>query len=140
MHEWALAESVIVTAIKEAERNKYKDIDKIQVKIGELQQIDLEIFKFALENVLRIYNLSLDAEKIELVIEQCVLRCKVCGKEWSFREIGQNLETDETEAIHFIPEVAHIFLRCPGCGTPDFEIIKGRGVWIEYVEYVEGEI
>ena len=60
MHEWALAESVIVTAVDEIKNNKLKNISRIQVKVGELQQIDLGIFRFALENILKSYALGME--------------------------------------------------------------------------------
>jgi hydrogenase nickel incorporation protein HypA/HybF len=37
------------------------------------------------------------------------------------------------ENIHFIPEVAHVYVKCPRCESPDFEVLKGRGVWINKV-------
>jgi hydrogenase nickel incorporation protein HypA/HybF len=137
MHEWALAESVIVTAVDEIKNNKLKSISRIQVKVGELQQIDLGIFRFALENILKSYALGMDIENIIVEKDKSVLKCKVCGTEWSFGDTASRLQDDETEAIHFIPEVAHIYMRCPSCKSPDFGIIKGRGVWIDSIE---GEI
>ncbi|MCX5798372.1 MAG: hydrogenase nickel incorporation protein HypA [Proteobacteria bacterium] len=134
MHEWALAESVIVTAVDEIKNNKLKNISRIQVKVGELQQIDLGIFRFALENILKSYALGMDIENIIVETDKSVLKCKVCGAEWSFSETLNRLQDDETEAIHFIPEVAHIYMRCPSCKSPDFDIIKGRGVWIDSIE------
>ncbi len=41
------------------------------------------------------------------------------------------------ESIHFIPEVAHTYIKCPKCGSPDFEIIKGRGIWLEKIKGVK---
>ena len=39
----------------------------------------------------------------------------------ALRELGGTpLEKDESEAIHFLPELAHTFIRCPQCGGPDF--------------------
>ena len=52
MHEWALAESVIHTVEQETEKNHLKKITKVIVNVGELQQIDMEIFRFALDTVL----------------------------------------------------------------------------------------
>jgi len=134
MHEWALAESVVVTVVNEAERHNLKRIAKITVKMGELQQVDLDIFKFALEQALNSYDLTLDSENIIIETDRSILRCKVCGEQWSFRETLDGLKGDEAEAIHFIPEVAHAYIRCPKCGSPDFEIMTGRGVWIESIE------
>jgi hydrogenase nickel incorporation protein HypA/HybF len=44
---------------------------------------------------------------------------------------------DTAEAIHFVPEVAHTYIKCPSCGSPDFEIVEGRGVWLENIKGVK---
>jgi len=46
----------------------------------------------------------------------------------------KKLNEDESEAIHFIPEVAFVHARCPKCGSPDFEIMTGRGVSITSIK------
>ena len=43
-------------------------------------------------------------------------------------------DDDAAEAIHFVPELAHAFMRCPDCGSPDFEVAAGRGVAISGIE------
>ena len=134
MHEWALAESVINTVVDEIRLNNIRKVTKVDVKVGELQQIDLDIFRFALENVMKTYELSLESKAISIEIEKNILRCEVCGKTWSFGDAGCMLGEDEAEAIHFIPEIAHVYIRCPECSSPDFEIVKGRGVWIKTIE------
>ncbi|OPX88274.1 MAG: hydrogenase nickel incorporation protein [Pelotomaculum sp. PtaB.Bin104] len=134
MHEWALAESVIDTIIEEAKKEKLKEITAVKIMIGELQQIDLDIFKFALENIMQSSVLQMDFDRVEINIDPSFLKCKVCGNEWTYSEATGKLPESESEAIHFIPEMVHIYLRCPVCGSPDFEIVKGRGVWIEYIE------
>ena len=134
MHEWALAESVISTVVDEIKLNNISKVTKVDVKVGELQQVDLEIFRFALENVMKAYELVLDSKAIRIEIEKNTLRCEVCGKTWSFGDASCRLGEDETEAIHFIPEIAHVYIRCPECSSPDFEIVKGRGVWIKTIE------
>ncbi|MCX5806569.1 MAG: hydrogenase nickel incorporation protein HypA [Proteobacteria bacterium] len=134
MHEWALAESVICSISDEIKKNKLSRISRVTVKIGELQQIDIEIFRFALENVLATYETTVDQECIILEKELSTLKCNVCENEWSFGENIKKMQADEAEAIHFIPEIAHTYMRCPVCGSPDFNIKKGRGVWIESIE------
>jgi hydrogenase nickel incorporation protein HypA/HybF len=52
MHEWALAEAVVATAKRAAHEKKLRRITAITVKLGELQQIEREIFSFALEQIL----------------------------------------------------------------------------------------
>jgi hydrogenase nickel incorporation protein HypA/HybF len=137
MHEWALAESVICTISDEIKRNKLNRVSRVTVKIGELQQMDLDIFRFAIENVLASYELNVDKECIILETELSTLKCNVCENEWNFGENIKRMKEDEAEAIHFIPEIAHTYMRCPACGSPDFSINKGRGIWIESIE---GEI
>jgi hydrogenase nickel incorporation protein HypA/HybF len=45
-----------------------------------------------------------------------------------------NLDDEVSESIHFIPEVAHSYLKCPKCGSSDFEFMKGRGVWLASIK------
>ena len=128
MHEWALAEALISTVIQVSKKEGLRKIFEIEVRIGELQDIDLEIFKFALIQLRPDY--LKDAEfKFKMV--KTKLKCRVCGHEWSPRK--DELDESVREAIHFIPEITHAYLRCPRCGSIDFDIIEGRGVWLEYV-------
>jgi len=131
MHEWALAEAVVSTALRTAKEKGFKKITKVKVKLGELQQIDVEIFKSALNEIKK--QKQLEAE-IVLEEEKAALKCRVCDEKWSFEDATKNLD-EEREFLHFIPETAHAYLKCPKCGSPDFEI-TGRGVSVESVEGV----
>ena len=42
-----------------------------------------------------------------------------------------------SEAIHFVPEMAHVYIKCKECGSPDFEVIEGRGVWLATIKGVK---
>jgi hypothetical protein len=44
MHEWALAEAVVATAKRAAHEQHLPKVTAITVKLGELQQIEREIF------------------------------------------------------------------------------------------------
>ena len=134
MHEWALAESIIATIAGEVEDKGLRKVLRVDVRIGELQQIDLGVFTFLLESILKTYELPVDMSRIIVSKEKSVLKCRVCNAEWGFGETEGKLGEDEGEAIHFIPEVAHIYMRCPKCGSPDFDILGGRGVRIESIE------
>jgi len=136
VHEWALAESIVYAVNEEAAREALTEVSLVKVKIGELQQIDLEIFRFALESVLPLSQLPLDMQKISIDLQDSILRCQVCRHQWLYREAMQKLTEDDVESIHFIPEVAHVYMRCPQCGSPDFDLTEGRGVWIESIEGV----
>lgn len=132
MHEWSLAEGVISTAVSVAKDNDAENILAINIKIGELQQVEMDIFELALEETAK-DTLAEDSE-IRIEKENAIFKCRVCGEEWNFGESEKNLAEEEAESIHFLPDFAHTYIRCPDCNSPDFKIIKGRGVWIESVE------
>ena len=133
MHEWALAESVLTAAIEAAEKEKLKKITDIKIAIGELQQIEEDIFKFALDEITKNEE-KLKNVKITIKTEKSTLKCKNCENTWTFSDMKKKLNKDESEAIHFIPEVAFVHTRCPKCKSPDFEIIAGRGVSITQIK------
>lgn len=131
MHEWALAEGVISTASKVAAVEGLEEVTEIVVMVGELQQVDREAFLFALEQQ-RTQNMRRARFRIDPIPAK--LRCRVCGSKWSFER--EALDDDEAEAIHFLPEIAHAFIKCPNCGSPDFEVTEGRGIWLASVRGV----
>ncbi len=134
MHEWALAEAVVKTVFKVKEKENLKTIENVKIVIGELQEIEEEIFRFALKEILKENNMKIP---VEIKKERALLRCRKCGYEWNYQ--GKNLNQDEKETIHFLPELATAYLKCPRCKSPDFEIVKGRGVWIERIEGTQEE-
>ena len=134
MHEWALAESVITTALEAAEKEHLETINEIIIDIGELQQIEQEIFSFAVNDIMKTYSPKLKHTKITVHIKPSKLQCKQCDHTWTFDDIKQKLKEDEAEAIHFLPEVAVVHSRCPQCQSPDFEITAGRGVTIRSIK------
>ena len=129
MHEWALAEAVITAAQQIAEKEKLEEIKEITIKVGELQQIEQDILSFALS---QLKPANFRNVEFRILKAKTKLKCRVCGNTWLFRK--QKLDETTAEAIHFVPEVAHTYIRCPKCGSPDFEIAEGRGIWIENVK------
>ena len=130
MHEWALAESIVTSAVEIAEKENLKKIKEIDISLGELQQIEEDIFRFALDEILKSMNLG----DVEIVIETetAVFKCNNCKHTWEFEK--DKLNETEAEAIHFLPEMAFVHMRCPNCGSPDFTVIKGRGVSITSIK------
>ena len=131
MHEWALAEAVITAAQQIAEKENLKEIREVNIKIGELQQVERDILRFALS---QIKPASFKNAVFHISTAKTTLKCRVCGNTWLFRET--KLDEETAEAIHFVPEVAHSYIKCPKCGSPDFEIAKGRGIWLENIKGV----
>lgn len=120
---------MVLAVSRIAEQEGLKRIFEVDIRIGELQQIDLEVFGLALSEAAR----PLWGEiRFNIEFEKAGFKCRVCGAEWPFEP--RVLDADSREAIHVIPEVAHVFIKCPRCGSSDFEIVKGRGVWVEGIK------
>jgi hydrogenase nickel incorporation protein HypA/HybF len=131
MHEWALAEAVLTSARQVAEQNNLKTVTEVTIRVGELQQIEPPMLRFALKQMKD--GIFKDA-KFRILKAKSKLKCRVCGTTWQFNR--KKLDEATAEAIHFIPEVAHTYIKCPKCGSPDFEIASGRGVWLEDIKGV----
>ena len=129
MHEWALAEAVLASARKVAEKEKLKEILEVTIRVGELQQVERPILRFALSEM---KTPLFKCTKFRILKAKSTLRCRVCGDTWQFDT--KKMDKTTAEAIHFVPEVAHSYIKCPKCGSPDFEIASGRGIWLESVK------
>ena len=132
MHEWALAEAVISTVSQITEKEELKEVAEVKIKVGELQQIELDILEFALS---QLKTLKLKNTKFNIQTAKAELKCRVCGHKWFFNK--EKINEEIAEAMHFVPEIAHTYIKCSKCGSPDFEILKGRGVWLESIKGVK---
>jgi hydrogenase nickel incorporation protein HypA/HybF len=135
MHEWALAEAVVATVEKIRRENGGRPVLSVSLRLGELQNVDPEAFRAGLAAALG--GLPYGLEVFRFLSEPAAFRCRACGLLWPLAEFP-GIGEGEREAIHFLPESAHAYLRCPGCGSPDFGLAAGRGVSIESVE-LEGD-
>ena len=131
MHEWALAEGVITTATRFAEENNITKVTEVVVVVGELQQVEHEVLEFAFENL---KTPLFENARFTLESQSARFKCRNCGNEWSFT--SQGMTEDVSEAIHFVPEMAHVYIKCSQCGSPDFEVTEGRGVWLATIKGV----
>ncbi len=129
MHEWALAEAVLKAATEIAEKEQLAEVAEVDISIGELQDVEREIFRFALN---QLKPPELKQARFRLRRATTVLKCRNCGNEWQLK--NQKLDEATKEAIHFVPELAHTFIKCPKCGSPDFQIIQGRGIWLQKIK------
>jgi hydrogenase nickel incorporation protein HypA/HybF len=132
MHEWALAEAVIASALETARKQALKSITEVTIRVGELQQIDHDILEFALS---QLRTAKFKKTKFLIETERAQFQCRSCGYSWDFTKEG--LKPDTAEAIHFLPEIAHTYIKCPKCGSPDFEVVHGRGVWLQRIRGVK---
>jgi hydrogenase nickel incorporation protein HypA/HybF len=129
MHEWALAEGVIETATRFAEENGITEVTEVVVVVGELQQVEHEVLEFAFEHL---KTPLFKHARFVLESQPAKLKCRNCGNEWGFTREG--ITEEVSEAIHFVPEMVHVYTRCSECGSPDFEVTEGRGVWLATIK------
>lgn len=134
VHEFALAEGVIAAALQAAEEGGIRRIATVRVAVGELQQIDPETFAGALRDQVPTKSEALAGTDFAVQFEPALLHCRACGAEFGLSAAAGDLDEQAAEAIHFVPELAHTWRRCPTCGSPDFEVIRGRGIWLIAVE------
>lgn len=127
MHEWALAEAVIEATASALGRRNPACLRGVTVSVGELQAIDHEILSFAIRTMLEERPFARAAYRLET--EPARFRCGACSREWNLAETA-GLDEHSREAIHFLPEAAHAFIRCPHCASPDYHVQAGRGVRI----------
>lgn len=139
MHELALADSVVKAALSAANDAGMDRIERIVVKVGELQQIERDLFEFSLTEVLPAKDPRLADVIFDVTDEPVRFQCRACRNEYGRDDVDIDGEGDEGEAIHFIPELSHAFARCPSCGSPDFEIRAGRGITLQRVEGSGGD-
>ena len=87
MHEWALAEAVIEAAREESRKAGLQAVTEILVKVGELQQLELELFQSALDELANELSEEtvLKHARIILEPEPALFKCRVCGREWAFK-------------------------------------------------------
>lgn len=134
MHEFALAQAVIDAALQTAEQAGIHRIAQITVRIGELQQIERDCFAFALKEVMPRTEARLADVVIVIESEPARFRCRPCEQAFTLADTRPPAPGEEWEAIHFIPELAHAYIRCPWCQSPDFEVVAGRGVTLQSLE------
>lgn len=132
MHEWALAQAVIQSALDYQKKKKLKRLKELSVAMGELQQIDRSIFNFALNEIIHLKKIK--GLKIKIRTEKAVLVCRACDYQWDFSQSLKKLNLEKRELIHFLPEVSHVYIKCPHCQSSDFEITKGRGVALDKIK------
>jgi len=141
VHEWSLASGIILTLKKIVEEKKARGVREVKIVVGELSQIDKDILRDAVTTLAE----EELGYKVNIVMEEekARLKCNTCGYEFGFNEAFEQLKRifcpdlkpgEECEnPVHYVPELVSTYVRCPRCGSPDIEIIAGRGVWIKTV-------
>ena len=127
MHEWAIAEGVVEALLERGRKEGARRITRFTLTLGEIQGVEEELLRLALRELSR--GTPLEGAEIKVERERGRVGCRGCGFEWS-PEVG----SEEEEALHFLPDLLPLFLRCPRCGSVDLEIKGGRGIWVSSLE------
>jgi hydrogenase nickel incorporation protein HypA/HybF len=133
MHEWALAEAT-VEAVRSSARGRR--VLGVRLAFGELQQVDRDLFAAAVADLAPAAGIEADVFAVDS--EPARFACRACGRPWALAE-APGLSENDREAVHFLPEAAHAYLRCPTCGSADFDVVAGRGVTIASIELEDSE-
>ena len=133
MHELALAQAVVSSALKTAADEGMDRLTRIEIHVRELQSIKLATFEKCMTSVLPPSEPKLAGAKVDIEIEPAAFRCRACNHEFDMSKAGVD-DAEEREAIHFIPALANAYIRCPSCDSPDFDVTAGRGVTIARLE------
>ena len=135
MHEWSIAGAVVSSLIDFARREGVKKILEVEVAYGEVMDLDRDILAEAIRVLSR--GSPLEGASILLREEEAKFRCNSCGAEWGMEEalssisseIGVLEEPGGIESpLHFLPDLAPALIKCPRCGSRDFELSSGKGV------------
>ena len=126
MHEWALAEAILTSAKQIAEKEHVTTVTEVTIRV------EPPILRFALSQM---KQGILSKSKFRILKAKSTLKCRVCNTTWRYNT--KKVDKAISEAIHFVPEAAHTYIKCPKCGSPDFEIVTGRGVWLEDLKGVK---
>lgn len=134
MHEFALAEAVVTTALEAARKQGYRRITRIVVRIGELQRIREDDFEHALREAVPAGEAGLASAEISCLTESARFRCRECERRFGLADSGPGRRSNDAAPPELTPELLRTFLRCPGCRSPKFEVLQGRGVMIDSLE------
>ncbi|GIX06035.1 MAG: hydrogenase expression protein HupG [Candidatus Poribacteria bacterium] len=134
MHEWALAEAIVRAVAEHAAKERIVRVRRVVVQIGQMQQIQPKTLERLVQEVLAKEYPTVRGAEFLFEEEPAQLHCRRCGHRWMLADALESLDPDAREAIHFLPELAHSYLRCPVCRSPDFQLLSGRGVTIATIQ------
>ncbi len=129
MHEWALAEAVLESVAREIPPGAR--VTGVTLRLGELQAIDADVLLEGLRELAPTYGIAAGSFVAE--VEKAVFACVPCGARWTLAGL-EALDPQVREAVHFLPEACHSYIRCPSCGSRDFSVLAGRGCSVAAIE------
>jgi hydrogenase nickel incorporation protein HypA/HybF len=132
MHEWALVDSVVKAALSVAEKERLSAVTEVVLELGELQTIDPGILLSIFDDLKKDSSEILSAARLSVKTEAALFKCRTCETVFGLSDLNVN----EKESVHFLPEAVHVYMKCPACKSPDFALQRGRGI---YIREIRGE-
>jgi len=111
VHEMALAQGILATALDAASSNDAVKIGRIKLLVGEMTNVEPESLKFCF-TALAAGTIAEGAE-LDISITPLVGRCSVCGSEF--------------------PVKGYYFI-CTQCQSSSVEIVSGRELRVDHLE------
>jgi hydrogenase nickel incorporation protein HypA/HybF len=142
LHELGIADSIVDSALAEADRVKAEKVTSIEIEVGELMQLDTQALEDALKLLMR--GPRLEGAEVEVRVTEASFSCRRCGKEWGMGETKRQLaaipddlrirEPDSIELpLHFLPYLYPSFVKCPSCGSSDTSPTRGEDIRVTRV-------
>jgi hydrogenase nickel incorporation protein HypA/HybF len=116
MHELAIAESIVNTVLKEAEKQAFPKVISVAVRIGALTDIVPDSLQFGFDTIIIDTPIAGATLKIESIPVKG--KCRACQKDFEVEE--------------------YIFV-CPNCFSGDIEVMQGQELEIAYIEIEDGK-
>jgi hydrogenase nickel incorporation protein HypA/HybF len=141
MHEFGIAQSIVDSALAEADKAGAK-VTYIEIEVGELMQLDVETLEDALTLLMK--GPRLEGAEAKVRVTSAAFSCRRCGREWEMDETKRQLaavpddlkvrEPDSLELpLHFLPYLYPAFVRCPDCGSSDTAVTAGEDIVVRRV-------
>ncbi len=141
MHEWSLAEAVVNSLLSFARKEGVSSFREVELTFGEVMELNRDIFRTAFEELSR--GTPLEGARLVIREEPALFRCNSCGHTWDFDEAHKMLSHelgileepsgDRESPLHFLPDLARALLKCPSCGSRDFELVSGKNLRVSRV-------
>jgi len=127
VHELALSQAIVDTAIRHAEGRR---VTSVQMRIGTLRQVVPDSLAFYFEIVSR--DTVCEGADLEHELVTALLECRDCGETWDPAP-----PPIATRGAELLPLGSVPTFRCPSCGTGG-EVLRGGEFWVESIT-VENE-
>jgi hydrogenase nickel incorporation protein HypA/HybF len=124
MHEWAIAMSVVSSVEKwSLERNS--EVKRVFLSIPSLSMLEVEVLLEAF-NTIKKESKVCNAE-LEVRMRDQNFKCRSCGNVFTLNDIRDQLDPvlrdyGEENPLHIVPSLITAFVKCPKCGSHDFEV------------------